>query len=467
MQLAKHRPISLTVRVVLFVAIAISFSLALITTLVLSSIQHHFLVQDTDELDLMMTSIQNVLLHDDVNPDQLEETLAHAITGHHSLYYQITDASGNLLISSNTFEVPNDIRALPYPSVINVEHLQSWSSNGKNVRGIAIEVKSSDKKYQVIAAIDMDFHNQFLIQFRSSLLLIMFGSGLFTLIAAWFGIYQGHLPLRSLSRRIREIQTNRLDTRIDPLLMPKEMHELIFSFNYMMSELERGFNSLANFSADIAHELRTPLTNLMTQIQVTLSKTREPKYYQELMYSNLEELERLTKMVGDMLWLAKIDAALVKPRLSELTLEQEITVLFDFFEALAAENNIELVLKGSASVILGDRSLLRRAMSNILSNAIRHTRAGKTITVELSHDDQGMVQVSIQNPGAEIPAEHIPQLFERFYRIDPSRQSQSDGAGLGLAITKAIINVHGGRLGVESVNGLTTFYFSLASQSKH
>jgi len=243
--------------------------------------------------------------------------------------------------------------------------------------------------------------------------------------------------------------------------VPIELQELVHSFNHMIGRLEEGFERLSHFSSDIAHELRTPLTNLITQTQVTLSKAREPEAYRELLYSSLEELERLAKMVGDMLWLAKCDNDLIKPLLAPLDLAQEFRELFDFFGALAAENSIELALKGYAPEIEADRDLLRRALSNLLSNAIRHTPVGGTVRVRLAVSEDGRINVSVANPGIDIPPEHLSKLFDRFYRVDPSRQRQSEGAGLGLAIAKSIIESHDGHLTVQSGRGLTSFAFTL------
>jgi two-component system heavy metal sensor histidine kinase CusS len=250
--------------------------------------------------------------------------------------------------------------------------------------------------------------------------------------------------------------------RLDPNDVPVELRELVESFNRMIGRLEEGFERLSHFSSDIAHELRTPLTNLITQTQVGLSKPRDAQVYRELLYSGLEEQERLAKMVADMLWLAKSDNDLVKPALSTLDLAWEVRELFDYFEALATENNIELVLEGKVPTIRGDRALIRRALSNLLSNAIRHTPSGETVQVRLV-DEDSHVSVAVINPGDTIPAKHLARLFERFYRVDPSRQRHSEGAGLGLAIAKSIIESHGGHIEARSHGGITIFTCTLPS----
>jgi two-component system heavy metal sensor histidine kinase CusS len=313
----------------------------------------------------------------------------------------------------------------------------------------------------------MGFHLEFLRSFRRALWLIMTLAGAITLLAAWYGIHQAHAPLRRLSDRMGDIQADRLHVRFDPASVPSELQGLVISFNHMIGRLEDSFTRLSHFSADIAHELRTPLTNLITQTQVGLGKARASEEYRELLYSNLEEQERLAKMVNDMLWLAKSDHGLLKPLQTPLDLAREVHALFDFFEALAEEKRISLTLEGQAPTILGDRAMLRQAISNLLSNAIRYTPSGQTVLVRLVRLSDRRVSLSVLNPGPEIPSEHLPNIFDRFYRADPSRTRQSEGAGLGLAIVRSIVEVHGGQAEAASSPTRTTFTLYFPATQSH
>ncbi len=205
-----------------------------------------------------------------------------------------------------------------------------------------------------------------------------------------------------------------------------------------------------------AHEMRTPVSNLMTQTEVALSRSRSAHEYREVLYSSLEEYERLARMISDMLFLAKTDHAMILPRNEVVDLTAEIRELFDFFGALAEERGVALELRGQGS-IRGERLMIRRAISNLLSNAIRHTPQGGSVRVRISPRESGAVQLAVENPGAQIPPEHLPRLFGRFYRVDPSRQKASDGAGLGLAITKSIVDAHRGSIEATSSGTITRF----------
>lgn len=263
-----------------------------------------------------------------------------------------------------------------------------------------------------------------------------------------------------------DIQADRLDMRIAPSVVPSELKDLVSSFNHMISRLEESFNQLSHFSADIAHELRTPLTNLIIQTQVGLGKSRTLEEYRELLYSNLEEQERLAKMINDMLWLAKRDHGLIKLEQTPLDLSDEVSKLFGFFEALAEDKNIVLSLEGQVQQIQGDKAMLRRAISNLLSNAIRYTKSGGSVLVRLKNFSDNEVSLTVENPGPEIPVEHLPYLFDRFYRANPSRSRQGEGAGLGLAIARSIIDAHGGRVEVTSKSDKTAFIIYLPTTIK-
>jgi len=452
-------------RVLVFVSVTTGLSLLFCAWMVSNAIKHHFMEQDADELSVIVTSIERVLNADTNTTVSLSDALAHAVTGHHGVYYRVEDVAGKLLFQSPEIDFAEQVAKLPPVPRISGESLQTWQHGVLHLSGVAQRIKGPDGDYRVVVAMDMNFHLDFLQRFHESLWLIMLATSALTLLAAWFGIHQGHFPLRGLSRSMQSIQTNRLDTRIDPASVPAELQDLVHSFNHMIERLQQGFERLSHFSDDIAHELRTPLTNLITQTQVTLSKKREPKDYQELLYSSLEELERLSKLVSDMLWLAKSENALIKPDLLELDISSEIHELFDFFGALAAEKNIHLQLEGQAPTIAGDRNLLRRALSNLLSNALRHSPEGSTITVSLQTVDSNRLLIMVSNPGPMIAPEHLPKLFDRFYRIDPSRQRQSEGAGLGLAITKSIIQAHSGTITVASDQHSTRFTLDLPLNS--
>lgn len=452
-------PLPLAARVMLFVGLTIGLSFMLIGTLVLNAVEHHFSEQDASELVVMSSAVTNALENAGNQPDRLRAALSNAISGHHGVYFQVRNNNEEILYQTVGAEsgLAQAGRILTPTDVIQPGNLQTWREGTKTYRGVLSQLEVSGQNYTIISAIDMSFHLQFLQDFRQSLLIIMSLAGVITLLAAGYGVHQAHAPLRGLSAEMGDIQADKLHVRLDPSAIPSELKDLVTSFNHMIGRLEDSFTRLSHFSADIAHELRTPLTNLITQTQVGLGKARTLEKYRELLYSNLEEQERLAKMVNDMLWLAKSDHGLLKPEQVPLNLTNEVNELFDFFEALAEERNIRLTLEGCAPMTMGDRAMLRRAISNLLSNAIRYTPPGKEVKVLLDNASHHEVSLSVQNPGPLIPTEYLSHLFDRFYRVEPSRVRQGEGAGLGLAIVRSIVEAHGGHVEASSVRDKTSF----------
>ena len=448
--------VSLTGRVVLFVALAVGSSLLISAALVLAAVERHFAEQDLAELRIAHEAIAQALAGRGSGAKGRAAALSRAISGHHGVYFRVEDGNGQLVYRTDGPDLAEAADAFPTLASVRAHDLAIRQVGEGALSGVVGGTSVDSRDYRIVIAMDAEFHQAFLAAFRRSLGLIMLGTGAVTLLAAWFGIYRGHLPLRSLSHGMRAIRANRLNVRLDPGSLPSELQELAASFNDMVGRLERGFERLSHFSSDIAHELRTPLTGLTTQTQVILSKPRSVQEYQEMLYSSLEELERLTKMVSEMLWLAKSDNELIRPDRTDLDLEREVRDLFEFFEALAVESGIALAIEGSVPTVHGDRALIRRALSNLLSNAIRHTPAGETVLVRLSTEGAG-ARVAVMNPGDAISAEHLSRVFERFYRVDPARQRDGEGAGLGLAIVKSIAESHGGRVDARSSGGTTEF----------
>lgn len=451
------RPMSITFRVVLFVAITAIFSLSVIGTLIYSSIDHHFIQQDIGELKVINHSIETTLSQQHNTNLPLANALSKAVAGHHGVYFQVNSQAGELIYSNS----PRDFSQLniPLPTTIgfNSENITKHSIGKSIYRVLVTNYRSQQANYKITAAIDMSFHMQFLSHFKQSIWIIMLCSGLMVLLAAWFAVYQGLNPLRGLSRKMQDIQSDNFEIRLDEAQVPTELINMVRSFNLMLDRLQNEFLRLSNFSTDIAHELRTPLTNIITQSQVGLSRPRTLEEYQELLFSNLEELDRLTKMVSDMLWLAKTQNGLIKPEQQILNSDTEIAALFEYFDALAEEENITFIKIGKNLTFYCDKLHFRQLISNLLSNAMRYTTKGLAITVSMTTTSNGQACISVINPGEKIPAEHIPYLFDRFYRPDKSRTRHSDGAGLGLAIVKALVETNAGKINVTSNDEATCF----------
>ena len=279
----------------------------------------------------------------------------------------------------------------------------------------------------------------------------------------WFATWRGLRPVQKMAQVAEGISAQHLSERLEVEHTPTELKSLAIAFNDMLDRLESALERLSDFSSDLAHEIRTPINNLMTQTQVCLARKRDTSTYQEVLFSNLEELERLARMVSDMLFLAKAEHGLKLQNLQNIDLVKEVTALFDFYDALAAEKNMTLQQTGSGNV-KGDPAMLRRALSNLLSNAVKYGNKNSTIRIKLQQNLDNTI-FSIENEGPEISPEQLSRLFDRFYRTDASRQRTEEGTGLGLAITKSILDMLGATIQAESLNGRIIFTIVFQSES--
>ncbi len=257
-------------------------------------------------------------------------------------------------------------------------------------------------------------------------------------------LWQGLAPLRRLAQQAGQITAQRLSTRLPEAEAPPEMRGLIAAFNAMLLRLEHGFAQVNQFAADLAHELRTPVGNLLGQSQVMLARPRSAEDYQALLGSNIEELERLNRMIDSMLFLARAEHSAVALQRQAMDPAEELARQADYFQDLAEERGLRLVTAVIGSEPLqADTMLLRRALANLLANALQHAEPGSEIRLAARRRPDAW-ELSVDNSGEPLPAELLERLFERFYRADPARADSARSSGLGLAIVRSIMTLHGG-----------------------
>jgi two-component system heavy metal sensor histidine kinase CusS len=240
-------------------------------------------------------------------------------------------------------------------------------------------------------------------------------------------------------------------------------HELIDSgiaFNHMLDRLESSFKRLSEFSSDLAHDLRTPVNNLLGEAQVALSRPRSAAEYRAVLESAVEDYERISRLIENMLFLARADDARASLQCEWVELGHDTDQLHDYFEPLAEERGVVIACNGCAQKrrVWADRVLLRRAIANLVANALRHAAPGTTVSIDARVHDDGACTIEVSNDGEPIAPEHQARIFDRLYRIDPSRGGSAAGAGLGLAIVKSIMELHGGHASVSSAPGQRTVF---------
>jgi two-component system heavy metal sensor histidine kinase CusS len=268
---------------------------------------------------------------------------------------------------------------------------------------------------------------------------------------------QGIRPVEEMATTARHISSTNLRERIHPEGYPFELASLASTFNQMLDRLEESFERISRFSADIAHDLRTPVNNIRGEAEVALARARTADEYRYVLESSLEEAVRLSELIGDLLFLARAESPLNELRRQRVNVGELLITVRDYYEASAANGHISLIAVESAepSTVELDRSLMLRAVSNLVSNAIAQTPPGGTVTLAATNEDAA-IRIEVSDTGVGIPAEALPRVFDRFYRVDPSRSKTSGGTGLGLAIVQSILTLHGGSAEIASQLGRGT-----------
>ncbi len=298
------------------------------------------------------------------------------------------------------------------------------------------------------------------------LLLVLGGVSALMLILAWFGsgwlAREALKPVETLSSTASRISGQTLGTRLSLDAPYSEFQRLAHAFNNMLERLQKVFESQRRFVADAAHELKTPLTAIKGTLEVTLRKARTPDDYREALAGGLGEVDRLITITRSLLTLAQLSGDRPPMSLRPLALERILREVLSDLSVLAEDGAIHVVSDiHPVPQILGDAAQLKQVVINLLDNAIRHTPRGGAVTARLQ-ERGGAVSIMIEDTGSGIGSEHLPHLFDRFYRMDTARDRTTGGTGLGLAIVREIAQAHGGQVEVQSEVGKgSTFAVSL------
>lgn len=435
---------SLTQRLAFLYAASTLLILLAVAGYLLYVMDSHFVEQDMAEMQGKLTLAGRLI--ETASPDELPFRLDEALIGHHHLSLQLAK-EGQVTYRFGHATIP--------PGLTAASQMFTWVADGVLHRGLAMQKDGT----WIAVAVDTAHHQLFLDNFKLALGGVL---ALAMIAAAALGVLvarSGLLPLRRTAQLAGQISVNQLDRRLPTESVPTELEELTHTFNAMLDRLKDSFERLSGFAADLAHEMRTPVNNLMMQSQVVLAQSRSVEEYRDVLASNLEEYERLARMIADMLFLAKADNGLVTPTHEPVELNAEVSGLCEFFDALSEDRGIRLSVTGNA-IVSGDRLMLRRALANLLSNAIRHAPTGSVVSVAI-HSGDDHARVAIENRWTGPLPEPLDRLFERFYRGEPSRQEGSDGAGLGLAIVRSIIRAHGGTVAASATAGNLRFTITM------
>ncbi len=319
---------------------------------------------------------------------------------------------------------------------------------------------------QLQARYTMDFTRSAELGTRWALVLVAvsLSAGVVVALGAGWFVRRSLAPVGRLAAQTRAISPQHLDQRLaldDPA---EELLPWVTQFNALMDRLQRAYTQLEAFNADVAHELRTPLATLIGETEVALSRERSPEALRETLQSNLEEMQRLSALVNDMLFLSQADRGVTARRGAPVSLAGLAAQVSEFHEATLEDAGLALRIEGDARLPV-DEPLVKRALSNLLGNATRFATPGSTVVIKIDPaPEDRQVQLMVLNRGAAIAPDHLPRLFDRFFRVDSARCCEdAQHHGLGLAIVAAIARMHAGRTVAESAGGTTRVGFTVSA----
>jgi heavy metal sensor kinase len=313
--------------------------------------------------------------------------------------------------------------------------------------------QSGPYRFLIRVGISIEPVSAALDQYLRVLLLLIPASVFLAGFGGWEMARRALRPAQELAAAARRIDIERLNERLPLRGTSDELDQMAEAFNYTLARLEAAVAEMKQFTASISHELRTPLTALRGEAEVALLEARSAEDYRRVLGSQLEEFDRLSKIINQLLTLARAEAGEIRLAVSDVDLSSLVGSLADQMEPVASSRNIQLATDtGPGITVRGDASWLERVILNLMDNAFKFTPHGGEVQVTLTAN-AGQVILCVKDTGVGIPAEALPHIFERFYRAEPSRSKEVEGAGLGLALTKWIVDQHQGRIEVESHPG--------------
>lgn len=340
------------------------------------------------------------------------------------------------------------------------EGLIIWREDGVPLRGEALRLEAGQvvPAGELLIGYDSRERHQWLASYRQAVLAVC-GLGLLLTVTLSSWITRRELrPIVRLSREAAALSTDALSERLSAHGIAVELRVLVDSFNRVLDRVEMTYRQLESFNADVAHELRTPLATLVTGLEVTLARRRANEEMKEALQESLEGLNEMAGMVNDMLFLARADRNMALEETEPVDVGEQSEVAARALSGLLSERYQRLQVEGAGRA-MANPALLRRAVSNLVANAVRFGASGSTITIAIE-TTQPRVRVTVRNMGEAIAPEVLPRIFERFVRGDTARSGQSHH-GLGLAIVGAVARLHGGETFARSQNGITEIGFTL------
>ena len=460
----RGKPLSLTERLALLFAAVTIVTFTAVGTYLYRALGQQLERRDDAELIGKIAMVRHLLL--EAQSIAVVEEAPHpfldSVFGHEGLSVRLLDPDGRVLVQSAKPSRPfPSVSPVPLDRIPRDGDVRDWTpaaGNGRFVSAVGKVGGLIPTPVTIVVAREGSDRAGLLLEYGRNLVVAV---GVGAILAAFLGfaiVRLGMRPLRSVIGKANDISTHRLNTRLTVDDAPTELRELGAAFNAMLDRLEDGVQRLSRFAADLAHDLRTPINTLMVETQVALARPRTNDEYQALLVSNIEEYERLARMIENTLFLARADNAQLALNPEALNAKKELERIQNYFAGLAEDAGVALTVNADDATVCADPILFQRAVSNLVSNAISHTPRGGAVRL-LACQGQHGTDITVENSGGGIAPEHLPHIFDRYYRADAARSVSPHSTGLGLAIVRAIMQLHGGEVTVRNADGDRTAFW--------
>jgi len=388
-------------------------------------------------------------------PKATDEELKSVRTGEHPVYsVRVVDSAGRIVTETLGMNrlLPPSIFPSPHVSTSSTRNPKNYRVGGRLFSLLTTIEEANGQPYTIQVAQDRSTDDRFTKEFGALVAVVLAFGVLASILIAITVTKRGLRPLGEMTRSLGRIGPTHLNERVAPAGWPRELQPLAVAFDAMLKRLDDSFTRLSQFSADLAHELRTPIANILGEAQVALTRDRAPAEYRETIESTIGECERLSGIVDNLLFVARVDAAREPIAPMRFDARAAVEKIASFYQMIADDHHVTIRCSGEGQ-IYADSALFERAVGNLVDNALRFTPANGSIQIAIA-EHAANFEVAVSDNGCGIAPEHLPRVFDRFYRVESSRGS--DGAGLGLALVKSIVDLHDGSARIQSEVGRGT-----------
>jgi two-component system, OmpR family, heavy metal sensor histidine kinase CusS len=441
---------SIAWQLILLFTVATSFLLACGLGVFYAIVVRHAFVEDNAVLVDKLSALSADLREN--GPNVFAEELTDRSGGEHAAYWiRMLDSQGRTVAQKPGMDrlLPPAIFPAAREPALAVRSRKNYREGGKLFSLVALNEFYGAEGYTLQVAQDRTSDELVERDFAVLFVVVLSSGVVASALIAVMVTRRGLRPLREMTQLVGRIGPTHLKERVASTGWPRELQPLANAFDDMLKRLDDSFTRLSQFSADLAHELRTPIANMMGEAQVALTRDRTVAEYRETIESTIGECERLARIVDNLLFVARVEAASEPIARKRFGARGAVEKIAAFYQTIADDQHVAISYSGQGQID-ADPDLFERAVGNLLENALRFTPENGSIQITLSDHDADF-EIAVSDNGCGIAPEHLPRVFDRFYRVESSRSS--DGAGLGLALVKSIVDLHGGSVKIESKVG--------------